>query len=390
MGSSLKVAFVTSGLSRRGGGVSAVVEDLSRALLNTGLDVAVFGLRDEDWAQSQQRIWRGAPATALPVVGPVALGYAPDMLRQLHAWKPDIVHLHGLWTHASRSVLQWARATGKPYIVSPHGMLAPAALAFSPMKKKLVEALYQQRASANAECVHVTCQQELDEVRAHGLTQPAVIIPNGIDLPSLAEDLERPMRRSVISLGRIHPKKGLDRLVRAWSLIEPQFPHWRLDIVGPDEGGHALELERLAHELGLKNVLVDEPVYGDDKWRRLRQAEVFALPTLNENFALSVAESLACCTPVISTIGAPWQGLKTHGCGWWIEHGVEPLAETLKTAMSLSDGKRRAMGAAGRAWMAKDFSWPVIAQQFAAAYDGIADRKPVHAGDDGVRAAAIR
>ncbi len=380
MGKGLKIAFVASSLSRRGGGLSAVVEDLSRALLGTGLEVAVFGLQDEDWTQNYQRMWRGAPAMALPVVGPLALGYAPDMLRRLHAWEPDIVHLHGLWTHSSRTTMQWARATAKPYIISPHGMLAPAALAFSPLKKQIVQTLYQRRASAKAECFHATCQQELDEIRAHGLTQPAVVIPNGIDLPPLAGDIEHPSRRSVISLGRIHPKKGLDRLVRAWSLIEPEFPHWHLDIVGPDEGGHALELERLTRELGLKNVLVEAPVYGEEKWTRLAQADVFALPTLNENFALSVAESLACCTPVISTVGAPWQGLQTHGCGWWIEHGIEPLAATLKTALSLSDGERRAMGAAGRAWMEKDFSWPAIGQQFAAVYDAIADHKPLPTG----------
>jgi glycosyltransferase involved in cell wall biosynthesis len=73
-------------------------------------------------------------------------------------------------------------------------------------------------------------------------------------------------------------------------------------------------------------------------------------------------------TPVISTKGAPWQGLEENACGWWIDHGVEPLAATLRTAMLLSDEERWAMGKRGRAWMKRDFSWESIAQEMEQVY----------------------
>src|SRR5437762_2271634 len=78
-----------------------------------------------------------------------------------------------------------------------------------------------------------------------------------------------------------------------------------------------------------------------------RDADLFVLPTLNENFAVTVAEALAAGTPVIATKGAPWHGLEREECGWWIDHGVEPLAATLTNAMALEPGALQAMGAKG-------------------------------------------
>jgi len=82
---------------------------------------------------------------------------------------------------------------------------------------------------------------------------------------------------------------------------------------------------------------------------------------LNENFGVTVAEALAAGTPVIATKGAPWGALQREGCGWWIDHGVEPLATALANAMMLKREALQAMGAKGRAWMARDFSWDRVA-----------------------------
>ncbi|HET9160283.1 MAG TPA: glycosyltransferase, partial [Caulobacteraceae bacterium] len=92
------------------------------------------------------------------------------------------------------------------------------------------------------------------------------------------------------------------------------------------------------------------------------------LPTLNENFALTVAEALASGLPVVVTKGAPWSDVEVQGCGWWVDVGAEPLTEGLRAAMSLTDERLRAMGEAGRAWMARDFSWAHIAREMLAVY----------------------
>ena len=358
----MKVAMVASGLSRAGAGLTAAVEAWSRAVLDTGVEVRVFGLEDAGWLGGDKDTWRGAPAIAFPIVGPRALGYAPDMAKGLSVWAPDIVHLHSLWLHPSRSVHQWARKTGRPYMISPHGTLAPAALRFSPLKKRIASALYQSRTLDDATCLHATCDAEFEEIRAFGLTQAVAVVPNGIRIADFPESSVSTKRKSVISLGRVHPKKGLDRLVRAWAEVEPSFSDWTLEIVGPSEIGYAADLRSLATELDLKRVRIEDAIFGAEKIRRLTEASLFALPTLNENFALTVAESLSCGTPVIATMGAPWSGLAQQGCGWWIDHGPEPMAAALRTAMSMSDEERRSMGMRGRAWMDRDFSFASIAR----------------------------
>jgi glycosyltransferase involved in cell wall biosynthesis len=83
---------------------------------------------------------------------------------------------------------------------------------------------------------------------------------------------------------------------------------------------------------------------------------------------MTVAEALAAEIPVISTKGAPWAGLEREGCGWWIDHGVDPLAAALRHGMSLGDAERAAMGARGRAWMARDFGWDRVARDMDEVY----------------------
>jgi glycosyltransferase involved in cell wall biosynthesis len=175
----------------------------------------------------------------------------------------------------------------------------------------------------------------------------------------------------VLSIGRIHPKKGLDSLVRAWARVEREHLDWRLRIVGPNEAGHAQQLTHLATELGVVRLSIEAPIYGPDKFRAYHQADLFILSTLSENFGLTVAEALAACTPVISTQGAPWQGLETERCGWWIDHGVEPLVAALELAMTTPRNELSAMGVRGNAWMRRDFSWERIARDMLDVYKWI-------------------
>src|SRR5262249_34498814 len=128
-------------------------------------------------------------------------------------------------------------------------------------------------------------------------------------------------------------------------------------IIGPDELGHAGELAALAAELKTQRVSIEGAVAGDARAAAYREAELFVIPTLNENFGVTVAEALAAGTPVIATKGAPWRGLASEGCGWWSDHGGEPLVAVPATANAMRREALQEMGAKGRAWMERDFSW---------------------------------
>ena len=300
------------------------------------------------------------------------------LARALHELVPkaDVIHNHGLWLMPNVDAGRAALLARKPFIVAPRGMLAPAALAFSRTKKRIVWALLQGDVVRRASCIHATSEQEYDEIRDFGLKNPVAIVPNGIDLPELgARSISATAAgRVVLSLGRIHPKKGLDRLVRAWARLEAAHPDWHLRILGPDELGHAGALVALASELKARHVSVEKSVAGEAKVAAYQQADLFVLPTLNENFAITVAEALAAGTPVIATKGAPWHALRSEGCGWWIDHGVEPLAAALANAMVMRREALQAMGAKGRDWMARDFSWDRVARDMLDVYRWLAFR----------------
>jgi glycosyltransferase involved in cell wall biosynthesis len=249
-------------------------------------------------------------------------------------------------------------------------MLAAEALAISHWKKKLVWGLAQHRALAAADCLHATAVSEYEEIRAAGLINPVAIIPNGIDLPELEDRCRRDNgKRTVLYLGRMHPKKGLVELVRAWALIENEFPDASLRLVGPAEGQYDEELRKQISMLLVQRVAIDPPVFGHQaKLAAYRAADIFVLPTRNENFGMTVAEALAAEVPVITTKGAPWSGLAHHRCGWWIEFGVEALAAALREALAVPHGELHAMGEQGRRWMSRDFGWGPVAEEMAAVY----------------------
>jgi glycosyltransferase involved in cell wall biosynthesis len=156
--------------------------------------------------------------------------------------------------------------------------------------------------------------------------------------------------------------------------VEAAHPNWRLRIVGPPEVDHDAELRALAATLKLSRVSIEPAIYGEEKYTAFRGADFFVLPTLNENFAMTVAESLAAGTPVISTKGAPWAGLEAERCGWWIDHGIEPLAAALSGAMAMPREELGALGRRGRAWVARDFGWDAIASKMTAVYAWLAGR----------------
>lgn len=256
-------------------------------------------------------------------------------------------------------------------------MLESWALNHKSWKKSLALVLYQRRDLESARLFIATAESEYRSIRVLGLRQAVAVIPNGVEFPlpdSLA--IHRPATpiRTVLFLSRVHPKKGLFNLLQAWHEVNPI--NWRLAIVGPDEGGHSAELQKKARELGIAGAVeFVSAVDGEEKARRYAGADVFVLPTFSENFGVVVAEALAHGLPVITTSGAPWADLVTHRCGWWVDIGVEPLAEALREAISLSDEERRAMGMRGRTYVQR-YNWDDIARQTIDVYRWILGQGP--------------
>lgn len=279
----------------------------------------------------------------------------------------EIVHSHGLWNPiniATGYVVPRKRAM---LVCSPHGTLTRWALNHSKYKKRALWPL-QRQVLARANLIHVTSESELLDVRRMGFSNPVAIIPIGIDFPQLIESGCSEQRRTLLFLSRIHQKKGIDRLLHAWSQLESQFPSWRLVIAGKGDEGYVRSMRDLAATLTVKRVEFVGPKYGSEKEQLYRTADLFVLPTHSENFGIVVAEALANGCPVVVSRGAPWEGVHANGCGWWIENSVEVLRNALACAMSMERIDLHRMGMAGRDWMLREFSWMSMVDKMVGSY----------------------
>lgn len=346
------------------GGPAYSVSRLAVALTEVGIQVGL-------WAPNQT----AATTPLLSAQSPVQRLTGTEAEALDSFGKPDVLHDNGIWLPHNHRLARIAADRGIPRVVSTRGMLEPWAMEHKHWKKRLAWWFYQRRDLRQARCHHATSTAEADSIRALGLGVPVRVIPNGVDLPEVAQDAAGPHvgamgaggARTALFLGRIHPKKGLPMLVEAWRRVRPAG--WRLQIAGPDEAGHRAEVENAVSAAGLGGAIsFVGALEGRPKTSALLDADLFVLPTHSESFGMAIAEALAHGLPVLTTSAAPWPMLAERGCGWWVAPTVDGIADALRQATSVDSATLQAMGVKGRALVAAEFGWERVAKQFVMAY----------------------
>ncbi len=449
----MKLGILVDSVSRLAGGLFYSVRCSSVALVKAGVDVQVISSPDK-WTEADLPQWQLLQPVVCDGLNPVVWLQAGKMVAKLQRFDPDINHAHGLWRASSVAAENYRRAKGVPYIVSPRGMLDPWALANSGWKKKIASALFERRNLEGAACLHALCESEARSMRAYGLTNPIVVVPNGVALPAAeprcfgasvgqyfgVQTEEGAKTRTLLFLGRLHPKKGLPEAVRAWAEVAKGTDvGWRLVIAGWDQGGHEAELKQLCGELGLRwadvpaaaltensklntensSVVFAGPAFGETKEALMRSADAFILPSLSEGLPMSVLEAWAYGLPVLMTeecnlpegfaagaaIGIGGTGRRddtTTGQpslrdrsprrptdkdqrtkGPEVRDQIsEPKGQTVGIAtgmrriMEMTVEERVAMGARGRALVEERFTWPKVAAQMKAVYEWVLGKGP--------------
>jgi glycosyltransferase involved in cell wall biosynthesis len=339
---------VIAGLDPAAGGPSVCVPELAQALTRTSRYQASL----LDFYGRDSSLARFAAATA-------------------HA---DVLHVHGLWQLHSLAAALAARRARRPLIVSAHGMLQAWALNNKHWKKRIYSALIEGRNLRGACCLHALSAAEREDYRRFGLSNPVAVIPNGVHAapepdpaPFLTAFPDLAGRRLVLFLGRIHYKKGLDLLFRAWRAAAPEA---HLVLAGGDSERTADALHSLAAELGITDqVTFTGPLYGALKWSALAAADLFVLPSHSEGFSVAVLEAMSASLPVLITTPCNFPEAATRGCGWVAEPDAVALAAALTGALSLPPALLQACGRSGRALVAERYTWNAIAAQMAATYD---------------------
>lgn len=379
--SKLTAVHVVPSLRPSAGGPSRTVAHLTDALAyrSTAVLLVYQCAVGEPAIQSVDQRVRRLSASSSVFAMKLGLPARAALRHVLTPEPPSILHSHGIWHAVNHWASRCAKQFNIPLVIHPRGMLEPWAMNHKAWKKSLAMALYQQRDLDLAKVLIATSEAECENIRHLGFRQPIAVIPNGVDLSvsTFADDVNSGglhRTRTVLFLSRIHPKKGILNLLHAWVAVAPKG--WRLEIAGPDEGGHLSEVKALARVLGIDQVVeyLGE-VDGVAKRQAYSDADLFVLPTFSENFGVVVAEALAHGLPVITTRGAPWSDLETYGCGWWVDIGVDPLVHALREAMALTDDERLVMGARGMAYVRR-YDWGDIAQQTIDVYRWVLGQGP--------------
>lgn len=366
----MKALHVIPAVAARYGGPTTAALGLCRALGQHGVDVTL-ATTDAD-GPDRLPVALGTPVMHDGVRTMFFSRTASESFKyswRLPSWlrraipRMDVVHIHGVMSHACVSAARLCRRYSVPYVLSPIGTLDAASLAQKSKRKQLFLELAGRRMVADAAAVHCTGDEELATLR-DVFDARATLIPLGIDDEWLAQAPRSAgdRRREIVCVSRLAPRKGLELLIDAFAAVTRHgHRDWGLTLAGSGDPAYVQTLHTRA-ERSSAGPRIEFPgwVDGADKRGLLAGAALFALPSSHENFGLSVLEAMACATPVVVSREvqlARW--VETGGAGWITALNAGDLARTLDAAMSDAAG-RATRGHAARD-VASQFAWRVIA-----------------------------
>jgi glycosyltransferase involved in cell wall biosynthesis len=343
-GPPVKVRALSQELARRGHQVTVLTADwglearFAGGVAPAGITRSPFGWRLEE--NSVQSIY-------LPTwLHYRALSWNPAVKRFARARLQDfdIVHIFGLYDLLGPSIAERCRALTIPYVVEPIGMFLPIVRSF--WKKRIYQSLFGKKMLDGARFLVATSEQEADELALGGIARGKIFLRrNGVEVPA-----ELPARgtfrarygisvesKMILFLGRLSAKKSPDLLLEAFAKIgneTVQNEDARLVFAGPDDEGLKAGLSQMATGLGVGHrVTFTGPLFDDEKWGAYRDADVFVLPSQNENFGNTAAEAVAAGTPVVLTEGCGVAPLLAGKAGIVVEHNGDAIAEAIRSLL---------------------------------------------------------
>lgn len=283
----------------------------------------------------------------------------------------DLLHIQGFWGIDTHNASYYARKYGKPYIISPRGTLYPQGLAIHPLKKRIALKCLLGTDLKKASCIHATCPEERDYYWDLGYQNPVAILPNPFDCSLINEDIHERKTFRVGYLGRLHPRKHVERLIYAFAEKREELNDSELVIIGTDIPEYENFLKSEIKRLQLTNVTFAGFLSGREKYEVLRSLSMLAMPSDFENFGNVVPEALAQGVPVMSSKGAPWQSLLKYNCGWWADNDQHTINRIIVEAHNKAKSEIVEMGKNGQNYVKKELSHLVLGQRMKLLYEWI-------------------
>jgi poly(glycerol-phosphate) alpha-glucosyltransferase len=375
----VNILFGTGSLFKQSSGPYLSLLQTVEAFRAKGHNVRVIGTRAKS-ETGDTAAW-GEGVEAYDTKGPFSLHYAPKLKSSLRdSFAADVVSLQSVWLHSNSAIASAARRRGVPYMITAHGNFNPKALEFSDWKKRLVKLWFADKLVANAACLHALNEAEYRHVRAYAPEAPICVVPNGIALPTDEERAEAEERapalkrelgaeRIFLFLGRLHPVKNVDSLVKAWDALGGGREEWKLVLAGPDDADHAVELRRIVKKRGLEDdVIFVGPKFGEEKNAALAAADAYVLPSHSEGFPMAALEAAAWGLPPVLSERCNLPEMAQAGAAIETTTDVPAIAKALARVALMGEDDRREMGDAARRFVLERYQWDVVVDQLLDAF----------------------
>lgn len=349
----MKCLHVLRSVRFESGGVARSVLDLCDGLTKHGLPTTLATADDTDVPKDWLRGSYASPGR------PACIGFV-DAERELRLGEAirdhDVVHLHVPWEPSNLKIASLCGKLDTPYVISSHGMLDTWSMAQKSVKKRVYWWLFARRLLGGAAFVHTTAKAESDQAARWVPRGRVRAIPLLVDPRTFAAMPDKPWQKiekfglretsrpRVLFMSRLHPKKGVELLIEAAALLRDRGVECDVWIAGPPhEPAYRDGLQRLIDGLGLGGVVrLLGMARGEEKWSLYRVADLFVLPTAQENFGLVLAEAMGCGLPVVTTRGVDiWQEL-AEGGATIVSRSAESIADAVAGWVSRPEERRRA------------------------------------------------
>jgi glycosyltransferase involved in cell wall biosynthesis len=385
----MKILHLIPYMHPSAGGPPVVVDQWCVELRRRGVEAAV--LTTDSYAPADDFTWQDEYAaryrfTVVKHTGPRGFGYSPqfrsvlaDRLKQV-----DLVHVHNVWGYANRLAASLCPKFQVPFVVSTHGMLDPHSMGRKAWKKRLYGRLFEFPALRQASGLIFTHVEEERLARETcGSLPTGYVVPLGTSDPPAASRSELASRflnqfpetargPRVVFLSRLHEKKGLDLLLPAFQHVLQKNSSSQLVLVGPGEGDYVQQLRSRANSLGIsEQTHFIGSLHGEQKWAALAAADVYVLPSYQENFAIALVEALRVGTPVVCSQRVNiWSDLANVGAATICELTVESVAESI---LRLLNDPHRAteQGGKGAAFAAENYTWAKSVERLVDVYRAV-------------------
>lgn len=368
----MRIGLITASASRLGGGVFEAVATHASMLRDLGAAPHIFTLQDA-YTEADRHRFGSTPVTSCAVFGPRQIGYAPRLVAALADADLDCLHLHGIWMYPSAAASRWAAKSGKPYFISPHGMLDPWITARGTLKKSLARWGYERRGWRRATAFHALTEREAGDIARESGRRDSHVVPNAG--PPARNEAPEPMPGPhLVYIGRIHAKKNLVALVDGWtSAKRPDGA--TLTIAGwGDEA--AIQHLRDAIDRSDGSAQFVGPAFGEAKQALMDQALFVILPSLSEGLPMAMLEAWAHGVPTIMT--AECNLPVGFAAGAALECGAEcaGIASAIEQALAMADDRWRSMSSAAIACARDRFSAQAVAAAWTKIYAGAINQRP--------------